>query len=718
MKNTLLILLLFLQFSAQAQNELVIDNDFTIKVLGKELQVFDDESGDLSIQDVIYEQFVNNEAARPNLGFSSGAYWVRTSIKNKSDFNAFFLLINQPLLDTLDIFILNPKDSVIASYTVGESYSKSTKAYNTKRNYRIPLDINPGESQKIYLRIATEEQIVLPVYIATPEDTWKLYSNSNLLFGAYFGIIAVMMLYNFFIFLSVRDKSYLIYVIYVFCVGITQASLEGYTHLYFWPENSWLASRSVYLFTSLVSISSIIFLREFLRTRIYAPKLHKISNFIFLFFSSVFVSALIDINPLVHIASQVGIGVVGFYIFATSIVVYKSGYTPAKFYLLAWSILVVGIVVYSLKDSGLIPSNPFTNYMLMVGSAIEVVLLSLALADRINILKKEKVQSQADALRISKESEEMVKLQNVQLEQKVSERTLDLETSNKQLSVTLHNLQETQSQLVDAEKMASLGQLTAGIAHEINNPINFVIANIKPLRYDVKDILDVLDKYDGISSKEDFESDKVEIEVFKKEVDIEYVKNEINQLLDGIQDGANRTAEIVGGLKNFSRLDESNLKYVDINEGIESTLVILRSTIPENVQINKVLGDLPKVECLPGKINQVFMNIINNALQALSKKHNETDLFLNIKSWHEGDFVYISFEDNGLGIAEENKKRIFEPFFTTKEVGEGTGLGLSITFKIVEKHKGQIKVNSEINKGAKFTIKLPVKSAIDMNDEL
>ncbi|NEN25664.1 GHKL domain-containing protein [Cryomorpha ignava] len=717
MKKFFLVLLLFQQLFVQAQNELVISDAFTLEVLGKELQVYNDDSGRLSLQEIIHKDFINNEAARPNLGFSKGAYWVRTSVKNISDSRDFNLLINQPLLDTLDIYILNDVDSIISAYTVGESFSKTATPFNTKRNYRIPLIIHEGETQKIYMRIATAEQIVLPVYIATQEGTWNLYTNSNLLFGAYFGIIIVMMLYNFFIFLSVRDRSYLIYVIYVFFVGITQAALEGYTHLYIWPEFSWLASRSVYLFTSLVSISSITFLREFLRTRIYAPRLHKISNLIYIYFITIFIFALIDINPIVHVASQIGIGVVGFYIFATSIVVYRSGYTPAKFYLLAWSILLVGIVIYSLKDSGLIPSNPFTNYMLMVGSAIEVVLLSLALADRINILKKEKAQSQADALRISKENEEMVTLQNVQLEQKVSERTLDLETSNNQLSVTLHNLQETQSQLVDAEKMASLGQLTAGIAHEINNPINFVIANIKPLRYDVKDILDILDKYDGIRTNEEFDSEKEKIEAFKKEVDIEYVKNEIDQLLDGIQDGARRTAEIVGGLKNFSRLDESNLKYVDINEGIESTLVILRGTIPANVRINKELGDLPNVECLPGKINQVFMNIANNALQALSKKDDEIDLFLNIKSWHNGDFVYISFEDNGLGIAEEHKNRIFDPFFTTKDVGEGTGLGLSISFKIIEKHKGQIKVDSEVNNGAKFTIKLPVKSAIDMNDE-
>lgn len=717
MKQSLLIFLLLQHFLAIAQRELIIDNNFEIKVLGEELSVFNDESADLNYSDLLNKSFEENQSARPNLGFTKGAYWVRTAVKNNSDQEIFNILINQSLLDTLDIFILNTSDSLLAHYTVGEAFSRTKVKYNSERNIRIPFTLSKGESNQIYLRIATKEQIVLPIYIATPAATWKMAQNSNILFGAYFGLMFIMMFYNFFIYLSIRDRSYLIYVVYVFFVSLTQAALEGYTHLYLWPENSWLASRSVYLLTCLVSISSIIFLREFLRTRIYAPRLHKISKFIFAYFALIFISALVSVNPVVHVAAQLGIGAVGFFIFGTSVVVYRSGYTPAKFYLLAWSFLVVGIVVYSLKDAGILPSNPFTNYLLLSGSAVEVILLSLALADRINILKKEKAQSQADALRISKENEKIVREQNVVLEEKVSARTLDLETSNKQLSITLHDLQAAQSQLVDAEKMASLGQLTAGIAHEINNPINFVLANIKPLKYDVKDLLDVLDKYDNVQTKEEFESEKISIEAFKKQIDIEYVKDEIEKLLEGIQDGALRTAEIVKGLKNFSRLDESSLKYVDINEGLESTLIILRSTIPDSVKINMDLGDLPRVECLPGKINQVFMNISNNALQALSEKTDEESLFLNIKSWCEEEFVYISFEDNGPGIPEEFQKKIFEPFFTTKEVGEGTGLGLSITFNIIEKHNGEIKVDSEVNRGTKFTIRLPIKSELIINED-
>src|SRR5690606_6052676 len=186
MKKFLFILLFFQQIAIHAQNELVIDDGFTIKVLGEELQVFNDESGELSLSQVLQKDFLDNKLARPNLGFSKGAIWVRTRVTNNSDSATFNLLINQPVLDTLSIFILNETDSLISSYTVGESFSKTTVHLNTKRNFRIPLTLSNGQSKNIYLRIATEEQIVLPVYIASLDGAWKLYSDSNLLFGSYF----------------------------------------------------------------------------------------------------------------------------------------------------------------------------------------------------------------------------------------------------------------------------------------------------------------------------------------------------------------------------------------------------------------------------------------------------------------------------------------------------------------------------------------------------
>ena len=716
MKNCLLIVFILFHSAIFAQGELIIKDDFTKKVLGEELEIYHDKSGIETIQSVTLAPFVANTEKRPNLGFIKGAAWVRTKIVNQSDISQLYAIINQPLIDTLEIFILNANDSLLSQYMVGEAFSKTSLPYNSDRNFIIPFISEPNTEICIYLRIATIEQMTLPVYISTGEAAWDMVRASNLLFGGYFGIILVMMLYNFFIFLSVRDISYLYYVFYVLLMGLTQAALEGFTHFYFWPESPNFANHSIYIFTSLVSIAAILFLRAFLRTRIYAPTFHKISNYLLLYFSIVTILSLFIIHPAIHVASQFGIGLFAVFIFITSIVVFRSGYSPAKFFLLAWFFLLIGIIIYALKDAGLIPSNPITNYAVLVGSAIEVILLSLALADRINIYKKEKDASQRDALRVSKENELMVKEQNISLEKKVSARTLDLESANKQLSITLNNLQEAQSQLVNSEKMASLGQLTAGIAHEINNPINYVMSNVAPLKQDIADVLQILNTYDGISSSDEFDATKKKIDTLKSQINLEYVRTEINQLLDGIEDGAKRTAEIVRGMKDYSRIDKGEIKSIDLNESIESALVLLRSTIPDNIEIHKNPGDLPLVECVSGKINQVLINIANNAIQSLEQSTSVKNKVLKIKSWHSGDFVYISFEDNGVGIAEENLNRIFDPFYTTKEVGKGTGLGLSISFTIIEKHNGTITVESEPGMRTIFTVKLPVDSRIQISD--
>lgn len=714
MKNYFLVLFVLFHTAVLAQGEIIIKDDFTKKVLGKELEIYRDKSGSETIESVTAVPFEKIKITRPNLGFIKGAAWVRTKVVNQSSLKMLYVIINQPLIDTLEIFVLNESDSVLSHYLVGEAFSKKSQPHNIDRNFIIPFFPQPHSELSIYMRISTIEQISLPVYISTDEATWRMARDSNLLFGVYFGVILVMILYNLFIYISVRDISYLFYVLYVFFMGLTHATLEGFTQFYFWPESPDFANHSLYIFNSLVNFSAIIFLREFLKTKIYAPKLHKISNYLLLYFSVLLILSLFLIHPIIHISSQLGISVVAIFIFITSIVVFRNGYTPAKFFLLAWSLLLFSIIIFALKDAGLIPSNPVTNYAIFLGSGIEVVLLSLALADRINILKKEKEESQESALRIAQENENIVKEQNIRLEKNVTSRTLDLESANKQLSITLNNLQEAQGQLINSEKLASLGQLSAGIAHEINNPINYVMSNVAPLKQDIADVLQILNTYDGISSSDEFDAAKEKIDSIKARINLEYVRTEINQLLDGIEDGAKRTAEIVKDMKDYSRIDKDQIKAIDINESLESALVLLRSTIPEDIEIDKNFGDIPLVECVSGKIDQVFINIANNAIQSLEQSTSVENKCLKIKSWHSGDFVYISFEDNGEGIMEEDKNKIFEPFYTSKEVGKGTGLGLSISFTIIERHNGNISVESEPRIRTIFTVKLPIQSRIQI----
>jgi len=271
-------------------------------------------------------------------------------------------------------------------------------------------------------------------------------------------------------------------------------------------------------------------------------------------------------------------------------------------------------------------------------------------------------------------------------------------------------LKQAQSQLVESEKMASLGQLTAGIAHEINNPINFVTANVKPLRRDIDILLEAFKFIEDVLLEDlSLEEKQKKINEYKEEEDFEYLIIEIDQLLRGIHEGATRTAEIVKGLKIFSRLDEDDLKKADINEGLDSTLIIANNLLNNNITVVKNYGSIPLIECYAGKLNQVFLNIISNAAYAVHKQfEDQSGGEIVIETTNDQESIFIKFKDNGIGMDAKTQQKIFEPFFTTKDVGEGTGLGMSIAYNTIKKHNGGIQLNSEPGKGTEFIIQLPI----------
>jgi len=390
----------------------------------------------------------------------------------------------------------------------------------------------------------------------------------------------------------------------------------------------------------------------------------------------------------------------------------NSGFRPARFFLIAWSIFLASVIFYSLANFNLMEFNPLTRRSMLIGSTLEIILLSVALADRITVLRKEKEASQERALTMSRENERIIREQNVELERRVDARTMELQEANEELQVAMQNLKDTQTQLVDAEKMASLGQLTAGIAHEINNPINFITSNIKPLRMDLDEVYQIVDGFKELDESQAGQDVKQALARLQ-EFDYDFLKDEINELVNGISDGAQRTSEIVRGLRTFSRLDEDVVKPANINEGLDSTLVLLRNKTKDHVSIVRDYGkDVPEIDCFPGKLNQAFMNILNNGIYAvLHKEHPEGEqptltLKTRVKSANE---ITVHLIDNGIGMDDDTKRKIFDPFFTTKEVGEGTGLGMSIVFKVVDKHGGTLEVESEPGLGTEFILTLPIK---------
>ncbi|HXD93256.1 MAG TPA: 7TM diverse intracellular signaling domain-containing protein [Bacteroidia bacterium] len=678
-------------------------------LIGNSVKLLEDPTNKFSIKEVMLSaDFKPSNQDVPNLGVTSSSVWVQFNVKNNTDQDALLIELANPILDEVELYTTLDKEN-FTDRKMGEYERFSLRDYDHP-SYVFNLHIPKNKTALCFLKIKSKEQIVVPIKLGSSNTILDSIREKDLLFGVYAGIMLVMFFYNAFVYLSTRDRSYLYYIVYILFVGLTQSCFQGYTFQFLWPNSPWLADHSVVLLSAFVGISAAEFARLFLNTQKYLPGITKI---LYIFYASYIVCIILaiagkQIIPLVDMTALL----ISFYLLGVAIMIARKGYRPAKFFLTAWLTFLIGVIVFALKNMGVLPYNNLTIYTMPAGSAIEAILLSIALADRINILKMEKEESQTVMVLALQENEQLIKRQNIVLEQKVNERTIELKETNNQLSVTLTNLKDAQTQLINAEKMASLGQLTAGIAHEINNPINFVSANLKPLKMDVEDIIKLVKKYEEIKPDDTLESKLKEIDLYKKEIDLEYLKREIEMLIAGIEDGAKRTTEIVSGLKTFSRLDESEVKEVNINDGIESTLTLLKYSIPKNVEVIKRLEELPLIECLPGKLNQVFMNVISNAIYAIGQKKSDEKHKLIIKSYIDGEYVCVSFEDTGIGMTQETRDKIFEPFFTTKDVGEGTGLGMSIVFKIIETHHAKIEIDSEYGKGTKIVLVLNKKIGV------
>ena len=698
-------------FCGSCFGQYIVSDNEKNQLIGANAYYLQDSIGTLSLDNVINSaNFIRNEKQIINLGVSNSVFWIRFDVLNTSSSDEIALNIDLPTLNYVELFGPDTTGGYHSLHISGSDFKFSKRQINTP-SYVFTLHTPQNKRTTYFLKLRGNSPLVIPMFIgkrnAVTDSVWK----KNILFGCYAGIILCMLLYNLFLMFSIKeDKSYLWYVLHTLFVGITQASFFGYSFQYLWPDNTWLAKQSIFIFTCLVSIVGIIFLQIFLSTKKTIPKLNKVF-FVFFFLYVVILGLSFKQNYVTaYKMLQPTQGFVALFIIFISIRLVLKGFKQARFYLLSWLLFMVSIIIFAVKDFNLIPYNLFTSTAMLSGSALQVILLSFALGDKINVFRKEKEQSQEQVVIALQENERIVREQNVILEAKVDERTYELKLSNDDLSKAMTELKEAETQLVESEKMASLGQLTAGIAHEINNPINFVTSNVKPLNRDVRILLDAVEALGQMAIEDISVAEKQKkIQEYKNDLDFDYLKEEIDQLLNGIGEWASRTAEIVKGLRIFSRLDEDDLKKANINDGLESTLVITNNLLNNIIKVEKNYADLPLIECYPGKLNQVFLNIISNAIYAIKKKFNDADGgVLSVSTSFDDNNVFIKIADNGTGMDENTKKKLFEPFFTTKDVGEGTGLGLSIAYNTINKHNGQIQVNSEIGKGTEFILILPL----------
>lgn len=691
---SVLLMLLFFWSKGFATEVIPVNKELAGKYLGKYIEYLEDKEGKLNFSQVSSKQFSNQfmQGAGDVLffGITHLTHWLKVSVKNEDGGSDWLLLLDFLQNEYIDVYDLESGDTS-PIFQTGFLRPFSTKTLSTCIPYAFPIKFGKNVTHTFFIRIVSDRTKIIPLTFKKSEVVWQEESSHNLGYGIYFGILFGLLLYNLFLFFGLRDKAYLYYILSVLSSIMVFSTTSGHVFHYILPNHPYLGRMLIELGSAFLAVFAALFALNFLKIKEYSKWLAKILQFMvavgLLSVPLMFLIDVIIIQAILYNLLSLLIPV----LLISGIVSYRRGNRYAGFYIIAWLGYMIGGILILFRDQSILPFNFLTTHGVEIGSAMEVILLSLALSKRYQLFKKEKEEATLYALKVTKEA-------NENLEQKVHERTIKLEE-------TLTNLKETQVELVQAEKMASLGQLTAGVAHEINNPINFISGSISPLRRDINDLVQVITQYESLIP----EDKKSQVEQIKKNTDYIFAIKEIDTLLSGIQGGTDRTAEIVKNLRSFTRLDEQDKKKVDIHEGLNATLSILSDRLGNRITIDKDYGVLPEVYCSARNINQVFEIVLMNAIQSI----NGLGL-ISIKTYVKENSICISISDSGVGIPSTNMNKIFEPFFTTRDVGGGKGLGLSTAYSIIHQHNGSIEVESEVGKGSTFIISLPVAGSIEL----
>ena len=660
----------------------------------------EDKTGRLSIEQIqtpgLQTKFRALDSRIINFGITSSAFWVRTVVRNLTADKLYIEVGNNALSD-VRLFERNA-NGIVSQFHTG-NWAPFARRFIKSVSYVFPLSVNKGGEATVYLRVKHSRGTQFRLKAGTLVSLYNAGTSRSLLEGLYYGFMLVMILYNLFLFFSLRDDAYLFYIIYIFFMALLNAAINGFAHRYLWSQypafNFYEDSIAAF-----AGIAGILFAARFLNTRKHAPFFHRV----FLGLLAVYVAALVFI-----VTGQFQTGIVlleinslllVFSFFLAAFQTMRNGYKPAKFFLIAWSFLLLSVIVFIMDNFNLIHSSTFATHAIQIGSAVEALLLSMALANRINVYKEEKRKAEQQAIYSLEENRQLIVAQNMMLEKKVTERTEALKKANDELVLAMQNLRETQAQLVQREKMASLGELTAGIAHEIQNPLNFV-NNFSEVS------TELVDELQG-----ELESGTTAAATA--------LANDLKENLNKILTHGKRADSIVRGMLEHSRIRSNRREETSISDIIDESLRLSYHAVrAADKSFNAIFEthfdeSVGRVEVVAEDIGRVLLNIFNNAFYSLrEKKRHAPSGFqpvLSVSTRRETNNVIISIRDNGMGISPNVMGKIYQPFFTTKPAGEGTGLGLSLSYDIVTKeHGGALQVNTKEGEYAEFLIRLPVK---------
>lgn len=678
-----------------AQNSVIeLTPEFSNYNIGKKTTYFEDKSEDMSFEEIlkddIQSQFIPMKYDVLVAGIKTSSFWVkiRTKNVNPTTQSRWVLTLDYPPLDYITLY---EKDLEGNWQT---QMSGDRLAFNSRgvQHYKFafPLAMPDTLERTYYLKVKTGGSVVIGVHIESEKYFVKDGLIGSIGYGIFIGALIIMLFYNLFLYFSLKDSSYFAYVLFILNNLVMQLCYSGHISQYVFPDNPDMANRMLPMAVALTPFTAVFFTIRFLNTNKYTPLVHKLLLFIGGFsIVNFFISAFFPAHTA-GFPNSVNISLLLIAVIIAGVTNLIKGNKSARFFLLAWSFLVVGGLIVTLRSFGVNFPSFISRNGSMISSLIELVFLSIALADKYSIYKVEKDAAIHEIINLKENA-------NKQLEKKVAERTAELNES-------LKNLTKTQDQLIQKEKLASLGELTAGIAHEIQNPLNFV-NNFSELSDElVKEILEERQK------SHDLQDHALQDEILQ----------DIALNLDKIQHHGKRASGIVKGMLEHSKVSSGNAEVVDMNDLLEDYIRLsYHGMVAKNsdfeVEFVKVFDpSLPKLKLITQDIGRVILNLLNNAFYAvdLAKKNAESGNYkptISITSQKQEQMLTVSVTDNGIGMSEKVRQKVFEPFFTTKPTGEGTGLGLSLSYDIITKgNAGRMTVESIEGKGSTFTIQLPL----------
>lgn len=695
-----------------------------------------------------------------SLGYTRSAYWLRLALHNSSD-RAIEQIIELAYARISDLQFHQPTaEGGYRTTATGSVTPWATRAYPS-RHFVFPVTLPPHSDQVFYFRLQSNSPLIVPAQLWAPEAFHAYERNDYVAQAWYFGMSMAMVLFNLLLFIALRDTIYFLYVFFVTSCALTFADQNGLAKEFLWPDSPTWLDFSTDIGYSISLLALLLFMRKMLDTRVAVPKTDRLIKLL---------AGLYLLSPLAFALSYknfVAPAAVTYFltvpvIFGVGLYCARQGQRSAIYFLAAFSMLLVAGAITSLRGWGLLPSNTLTVNALQFGSALEMLLLAFALADRFNEIRREKAKAQHEALQAQQQLVENLQSSERLLEVSVEQRTAELMASNTALEATLDDLRATQAQLIRTEKMASLGQLVANVAHEINTPIGAVKSSGRSVADALDDALEniprLFERLDQgerdlfselihrarepkalLSSREERalvrevarELEQVSIGDARnkasilvqlgahlalanylplvRHAEVDFILTTANNVAliinstSNINTAVDRVSKIIFALKSFTRSDSSNeMTDASLQNGIETVLTIYQNQIRQGTKLIRQFEDVPPLRCLPNELHQVWTHLIHNALQAM--KYQGT---LTMGLRRVGDEALVRVGDSGCGIPDAIRPRIFEPFFTTQPPGEGSGLGLDIVKKIIHKHRGRIEVNSEVGVGSTFSVFLP-----------